>query len=174
MFQDHRQERSGLGFRRVTEPEKELRFTRTHQATQFLILTAILITISLGIFSSMYSKWGPNDPDFYKYVWLCLIPLPIAAVVMKVAIHCIRHAYILLSPLGVEIFPFFKPEKNLQVIFWAEIHGVDFSSATTRMTIHTDSDHTSGIVATLTPISPAQRQLLKAALDNRLASVNDR
>lgn len=164
----------GRGPQRLAEPEKELRFTRTRQAAQFFVLTAVLAMVSLGTFSAMFSKWGPNDPDFEQFCWLALIPLPFAALTLRFAIRCIRHAYILLSPLGVEIFPFFKPEKNLQIIFWAEIHAAEFHPSSPLLTLHTDANHTSGIVATLAPISPTHRQLLKAALDKRLAPVNDK
>ena len=155
----------GLSPKSVAESHKELRFTRSRQASLFFLFTAFLLMLGVGSFVALFASWGPNDADFSFYAWLCLLPLIPAYFTLRLAIHCIRHAYILLTPLGVEVFPFFKPQKNLQIIFWQEIDHFDLTTA--LLTLHSSSDKTSGTVLTLKPLAAAQISLLRKAIEAR-------
>jgi len=146
------------GPKSVAEPEKELRFTRAHQGTQFLVVTAI--SIGAGV-TFIATAFAPESPE---YIWVWSIPFFIAAFFFfRLALRCTRHAYILLTPLGIEIFPFFKPRENLQVVYWSQIKGVDIDEGT--LTLHFNEEQTAGIKASLKPISKERRTLLKQAID---------
>jgi len=106
----------------IAEPEKEIRFTRSAQAIPFLLLSVIFIMLCISSLFCMFINWGPWHADFKEYWWLSLFPLIPAFICYRVAQHCLRHAYLILTPMGVEIFPFFKPQANLNVIFWSDIH----------------------------------------------------
>lgn len=154
--------------KKLIESHKELRFTRSRQATQFFIISILFAMLTVSGVGAMFSKWGPNDPDFIRYVWFCGLPLIPAYIALRIALHCIRHAYILLTPMGVEVFPFFKPEKNLSVLFWSEIDSTDCTER--LLTIHLNAEKTSGSVISLKPIAQAQISLLRKAIEARTTS----
>ena len=70
--------------------------------------------------------------------------------------------------MGVEIFPFFRPERGLNVVMWQEIAAADINAATTVLTLHYDVDHTSGIHISLKPIRSDRRELLAKAVTERV------
>ncbi|MFC4994937.1 hypothetical protein [Rubritalea tangerina] len=149
----------------VAESHKELRFTRARQAAQFFLLSAFFLILAIGSAVALFASWGPDDPDYYRTLPYCLIPILPALLLLRLAHHCIRHAYLILTPMGVEVFPFFKPQQNLQVFFWAEIHEATITPNT--LTLHTDAEHTSGAVITLKPLTPQQISLLQHAIEAR-------
>ncbi|MFC5051950.1 hypothetical protein ACFPK9_15210 [Rubritalea spongiae] len=152
----------------LEETHKELRFTRARQGSFFMLLSAFCVGLGLATAIAMFSKWGPYDPDYQSFIWFCLIPLVPAFVLLRLALHCIRHAYLILTPMGIEIFPFWKPEKNLQVLFWQEIDSAECDS--TKLTLHRDAAQTSGIVISLKPIGKQQISLLQKAISARTSS----
>ena len=150
----------------IAEPEKEIRFTRVAQATVFFFLTVIFMMVFISTLFCMYINWGPWHNDFHENWWYSLFALIPAALCFRIALHCIRHAYIILTPMGIEIFPFFKPQKNLQVIFWSDIHHADRDFY--ELTLHYNEDETSGIVLSLKPIGKNNYELIETAIQGRL------
>jgi hypothetical protein len=152
----------------LEEKHKELRFTRSRQASHFFILAVIFIAIAWTSAIAMFSKWGPLDSDFRKYIWLSFIPLVPGFLSFRVGLHCIRHAYLILTPMGIEIFPFWKAEKNLQVLFWQEIDSAECDEQ--QLTLHHDAAKSSGVVVSLKPIARRQISLLQKAISARTSS----
>lgn len=150
----------------LAEPEKELRFTRSAQAQQFALLAAFCIAASVCTFFCAYLNWGPQDYTLKNYWWVSLLPLIPAFFFLRLAFRCVKHAYIILSPLGIEVFPFYKPEKNLQVIYWAQIHHATFQDE--KMFLHFNKERSGGIVTTLRPIRKQRWPLLQQAVEGRL------
>ena len=150
----------------VTEPEKEIRFTRSSQASTFFFLAIISTMLCIGTLFNEYINWGPWHADFKAYWWLSLIALIPAAIFLRIGIHCIRHAYIILTPMGIEIFPFWKPQKNLQVIFWSDIDHAEFKGS--DLILHYNKEETAGIVSSLKPIGKLNYSLLQKAIRGRL------
>ena len=147
----------------VAEPHKELRFTRAGQAQAMFIgatvafAFALLLTITLLL----------GHPDFR---WWMPVPfLVLSWFLARVALHCTRHAYIIFTPMGIEIFPLLKPEKNLNLIYWTELDHADFNDDLTLAKIHRDAEESSGVILSLKPVLSKQRPLLKKALEGRLA-----
>ena len=103
------------------------------------------------------------------------MPLAFAAFMVHTAARLTRHAYLILTPLGIEVFPFFRPANGMRLILWQEIHQAEVNEKTTRLTLHHDSGKTSGIHLSLTPIRADRRTLLAKAVIGRLspASHND-
>jgi len=150
----------------VQEPNKELRFTRAAQALPWFILSAILFTFTvvgviffafpISMKSQLFTAW-----------WWIIIPSSILCFfTTRIAIRCAKHAYLLLTPLGIEIFPFFKPEKNLRVIYWQEIHSAEMDEK--EMRIHFNAEHSAGVILSLKPIPQKRIKLLKKALLTQL------
>ena len=150
---------------KVAKAHKELRFTRARQATHIFLAAAFFAILGMGTFVAMFASWGPTDPDFLKWFWLCILPLIPALLLSRLALHCVRHAYLLLTPMGIEIFPLLKPEKNLQVLFWSEIDNCEFKGST--LLIHRNKEKTSGSIITLKPLHPQQITLLQKAITAR-------
>lgn len=156
----------GTPSKTIAEPEKELRFTRARQATLFFFLTAVCLMLAIGSLFAAFLNLGWTDYYFQKNWWLALLPLIPAFIFLRTALHCIRHAYIILTPMGIEIFPFFKPQKNLQVIFWSELHSTETKDE--NLILHNNPEKTSGTIITLKPLTENQIPLLKKAITARL------
>jgi hypothetical protein len=150
---------------KIQSPEKELRFTRAGQAVPFWIAAAVLIAVGVTMLVSVYQR----DLRFnFSQLWV-LVPLVMAWLAARLAIRMTRHAYLILTPLGVEIFPFFKPEKSMRLVLWQEIHDAEVDPELSRLTLHHDADKSSGIHLSLSPISRSRRVLLAKAISGRVS-----
>jgi hypothetical protein len=149
----------------TTEPHKELRFTRGAQGALFLVIAAV--TAGLAILLACLS-WLPDAPLVPR--WSMVPPFVLAVLFLRIGLRCLRHAYLIFTPLGIEIFPFFRPADNLRVIHWTEIAGAEVNPATRKLILHYDEDRTSGVVASLRPIPEKQRRLLKATVEGVMAN----
>lgn len=147
----------------VAEPTKELRFTRAGQATGFWIAAAVAIMAGLVFF--LLIPYRADNPQLPHPAW-GFVPLALAAGLIRIAWHCTKHAYILFSPIGVEIFPFFRPAAGMQVIPWAQIAAADIDDS--RLTLHFSAEKTGGIHLSLSPIAKDRRELLARAIRGRL------
>lgn len=153
----------------VQSPEKELRFTRSGQATAFFLSAAMLAAGAVTIAAT--AVYRESHPELPHPAWALLLLL-LAASTCRVAIHLTRHAYLILTPLGLEIFPFFRPAVGMRLVLWQEIHAAETDSAQTRLTLHHDAAKTSGIHLSLNPIRGDRRPLLIKAVTARIALQN--
>jgi len=148
----------------VSEPEKELRFTRAAQAWLFYTVSVICFAVSLAVFILSTQDWGMGGPMLDRWLWLCVPGVVLTYLTFRLGLRCTRHAYIILSPLGVEIFPFIKPEKNLQILYWGEVADAEFSANAKQLILHFNEEKKSGVVVSLNPIPPRRRHLLEEAV----------
>jgi hypothetical protein len=154
-------------WRMVSEPHKELRFTRSAQALMFCILGAILFGAACTLLAtSIYRVINPVLPHPF---W-ALPCLAFAILAFAMARHLAKHAYLLLTPMGVEIFPFYRPAKNMHLIFWQEIADIEFDAKQHWATLHFNPEKTAGVHLALKPIRKTSRALLIAALALRMES----
>jgi len=153
--------------RSITRPEQELRFTRSRQALTFLTAGIVGLCIAGGILIRSLPLVGnaAGEPAAVDSPLWALIPLLPATVCFWVVAHCLRHAFIILTPLGIELFPFWRPARNMQVIYWAEIETATIAPDLKLFTIKCRGRN---IMATLAPISGASRLLLKRAIEGRM------
>ena len=152
------------GPKKVEEPEKELRFTRAAQAPLFYTVSVICFAVSLAVFILSTQDWGMGEPILHGWLWLCVPGVVLTYLALRLGLRCTRHAYIILSPLGVEIFPFIKPEKNLQILYWGEVADAEFSANAKQLILHFNEEKKSGVVVSLNPIPPRRRHLLEEAV----------
>lgn len=151
----------------IQSPEKELRFTRSGQALHFWLTAAILATVGITLLStSIYRDINPLLPH---PAW-ALLPLAAAAAVATLALRLTRHAYLILTPLGIEIFPFFRPAEGMRLVLWQELALAEVDEKNKRLTLHHDAGKTSGIHLALTPIRADRRTLLIKAVLGRLSA----
>lgn len=150
----------------IQSPEKELRFTRSGQASLFWIAAAVLAAVSVTLLACAWYRH--INPDVPHPAW-ALLPFAFAAFMARTAIQLTRHAYLILTPLGIEIFPFFRPANGMQLVMWQEIDHASVNPATTRLTLHRDAAESSGIHLSLMPILAERRSLLAKAVLGRLS-----
>ncbi len=150
------------GPKTIAEPEKELRFTRARQAPLFFGLAVISFAAAMGVFILSTQDWGMGGPLLEGWWWLCLPGLLLCYGMLRLGLRCPRHAYIILSPLGVEIFPFFKARENLQIIYWSQVADAEVKDG--QLFLHFTEEKKSGVVASLVPIPEGRRELLEKAV----------
>ncbi len=149
----------------VAEPHKELRFTRAGQAVPFWVLAAICAAAAISLFT--IGLYRDENPALPAPGWAAL-PALLCWASLRVAVHCTRRAYLILSPLGVEIFPFFRPVAGMRMIPWGEIHSVEVGKH--LVTLHFNAEQEAGIHLELGPIPKPRRPLLAKALQSRIDS----
>lgn len=147
----------------VAEPHKELRFTRAEQAQGFIVIAAVAFAFAL----LLTVTWLMGHPSFTW--WMPLPFLALSIFLARLATRCARHAYLILTPMGVEIFPLLKPEKNLNLVYWTQLEAAEFNEELTTLKLHYNEEKTAGVILSLKPILIKKRPLLKKALEGRLA-----
>lgn len=149
----------------LAEPAKELRFTRAAQARVFWIAAAMLAAAAITLFASSLHR--AENPRLPHPLW-ALLPLAASSMALRTAVHLTRHAYLILSPLGVEIFPFFRPASGMRLVAWQEIDSFEIDRSASRITFHHDAERTSGVHLSLRPIPAERIPLLERALKARI------
>lgn len=150
----------------IQAPEKELRFTRSGQATLFWMGAAVLAAVGITILTTaIYRDINPQLPH---PAW-AVAPLVLSGVMVRAAVGLTKHAYLILTPLGIEIFPFFRPSAGMRLVLWQEINHAEVDEKMTRLTLHHDPGKSSGIHLSITPIRADRRTLLAKAVIGRLS-----
>lgn len=145
----------------VADPSKELRFTRARQAVGFWIAAAILA--AAGILCLAVAPARAENPQL-PAPWWALPPLALAGLAARTAVRCTRHAYLIFTPLGLEIFPFFRPAAGMQLVPWGQVDSAETDDPPTRLTLHFNPDRSAGIHLSLTPLPKPQRLLVASAV----------
>ncbi|MEI6674549.1 MAG: hypothetical protein WCO57_05175 [Verrucomicrobiota bacterium] len=152
--------------RPLQSPEKELRFTRSGQAPLFWVSSAVLTSVALALLAC--APYRADNPTLPHPAW-AIVPLTLAWAAAHTALRLTRHAYLILTPLGIEIFPFFRPSHGMRLVYWQEIDAAALDPAHTLLTLHHNPEQTSGIHLSLAPIRHDRRHLLATAITGRLA-----
>ena len=152
----------------IQEPEKELRFTRSRQAITFVGAGLISLCILGFIWFQVYFNGlenNQNGPLIFPI--LCsIILITMAVLFFLVAIHCTQHAFIILSPLGLELFPFWFPVKNFRMLYWSEINDATINEDMNLLSI--ECNNGSKIFISIKPIPTNIRSYLKTAIEGRM------
>lgn len=148
----------------VAEPQKELRFTRARQAVGFCLLGAVAVGVGVTVAATGYYR--DINPAVPHAAWSapCFI---FGAASFWLARHLTRHAYLILTPLGLEIFPFFRPSKGMQMVLWQEIASADADEK--WLTLHFNDEKTAGMHLSLGPVRRKLRSLLAKAVLGRVS-----
>jgi hypothetical protein len=151
---------------KIQSPAQELRFTRSGQARLFWLTAAVLAAVAMTLLATGYYR--DTNPQLPHPAW-AILPLACAGFLAHTAVSLTRHAYLILTPLGIEIFPFFRPATGMRLVVWQEIHHAETDAIATRLTLHHDAAKSSGIHLSLAPIRPDRRTLLAKAVIGRLS-----
>jgi len=148
----------------IQSPDKELRFTRSGQAVAFWLAVAVFTASAVTLLAT--TAYREINPMLPHPAW-ALVPLAGAVFSARLAWRLTRHAYLILTPLGIEIFPFFRPEAGMTLISWQEVDAAEVNATRTRLSLHFDAAKTSGIHLSLRPIRADRRDLLIKAVAGR-------
>lgn len=159
-----------MGAPSIQSPEKELRFTRSRQATAFWLLAAVSTAAAVTLLATAWYR--DINPAIPHPAW-ALVPLALAAGCVRLALRLTRHAYLILTPLGIEIFPFFRPADGMRLVTWQEVDSAEVDEAVGLLTLHHDAAKSSGIHLSLKPIPADARALLAKAVLGRLSRAAD-
>jgi len=152
----------------IQEPEKELRFTRSRQAITFLGAGLISLCILGFIWFRVYFNGLENNQNgpLFVAILLSVFLITMAGLFFLVAIHCTQHAFIILSPLGLELFPFWFPVKNFRMLYWSEINDAAINEDMNLLSI--ECNNGSKIFISIKPIPTNIRSYLKTAIEGRM------
>ena len=144
----------------MDKPFKELRFTRSQQAVTFVIAGVIFLCLAAGL----AVRWWWLAGSLHS-LWWTLLPLTAAWGCLRLAARLTRHAYLLLSPLGIEIFPFIRPAQNMQLFAWTEIQHAGVSEDGRLLTLTLAGYEDAKVIISLDPVKPGARPLLRKAIE---------
>ncbi len=144
----------------VPREQRELRFTRNAWALWFYFWGVYLV---LGMAMAACMTFRPLIP-FWVEVACWAGGILLAAACFWLAAVCLRRAYVLLTPLGVEILPLWKPEKRMKVYPW---YGIEDWSPRMGGIVLSMSDGSS-VRINLLCMRARQRELLTTALTGRI------
>ena len=149
----------------VAEPHKELRFTRSGQAVGFFVVGAVFCGVAVTLIAT--GVYRPENPELPHPAWAvpCLV---LAVCSFILASRLTKHAYLILTPIGLEIFPFFRPAKGMQMVFWQEISAAEIDERGKWLTLHFNNERTAGIHLSLSPVRKKLRNLLAKAVRGRV------
>lgn len=149
----------------VADPQKELRFTRSGQAAGFCVAGAVLCGVAVTLIAT--GVYRSENPELPHPAWAipCLV---IALCAFLLARSITKHAYLILTPMGLEIFPFFRPAKGMQMIFWQEISAAEIDERGKWLTLHFNDERTAGMHLSLSPVRKNLRDLLAKAVLGRV------
>jgi hypothetical protein len=141
---------------------RELRFTRSGQATTFAAVAGVGLALSFGLWSM--AQPGHLVPALLPAYW-ALLPLIISVAALWEAWRLTRFAFLTFSSIGVEIYPYLRAESESQLVPWATIGSITLDEATQRLVITRTPEAGEGkIFITLAPLSRTSRRLLSHAV----------
>lgn len=151
----------------VSEPDKEIRFTRSRQAIALLLVFSIsTVILIIGVtFSLLPEPYGNKELIRFWYILPPLIALSYFS--LRLALHCIKHAYLIFTPMGLEILPLRHPEKNLNLIYWHQINTFDVNK--NAIVLHYNTQKTAGTVISLKPIHRKYHSFINKSLTRRVS-----
>ena len=152
----------------ITEPEKELRFTRSRQGLTFVAVSLLCFCMAGFIWVRFYFDYleSSQTTELIIPIVMSTFFIVLAILFFWVAVHCTRHAIIILTPLGLELFPFWFPVKNFRMIYWSEMDKAIVSEDMKFM--HIDCESGSKILISMAPIAINLRSYLKVAIEGRM------
>ncbi len=143
---------------------QEIRFTRNAQAVHFFVLALVFFCVGIALYCLSLDLWKTQEP-LLKQSWYGLLTLPFIGLSVWAGVHLAKHAYMIFSPIGIEIFPFFYPSKNMQVLYWQEVEDVAITPDGKMLEVTLLSEGENKIFIATEPLRSKSRDLLGKTID---------
>lgn len=158
----------GLGVRDIQHipvRDRELRFTRNRAGGILMLVGILLIVVAVFLQITGYDTISPYLPaPLWCMQMMILFP---AGVCLFTATRCLKHAAVIITPLGVEILPFLRPKHTMQWFFWQQIKATTIQR--NRLFLHLTDGATISIH--LFSLTTTSQQLLGYAIQQRINSL---
>ena len=117
---------AGLGvedIRHIPVRKRELRFTRNRSGA---ILTAAGFLLAATAAFLQLTGYDTITPYLPAPLWAMQATALVPAVLCLAAgSRCLKHAAVIVTPVGVEILPFLRTQRTMQWFFWQQIRSAD-------------------------------------------------
>ena len=147
--------KAGLGvedIRHIPARERELRFTRNRAGSVLLAAGFLLIAIAAFLQLTGYDTITPYLP---APLWAMQAAALVPAVLCLIAgSRCLKHAAVIVTPVGVEILPFLRARRAMQWCFWQQIRSADRKGGRLNLSLR--------------PMTAASREMLVHAVRQRV------
>ena len=137
----------------------ELRFTRSRQAMKMLAVGLVFWLASVALMATAYHNFN------HQSWWWAVVPAVPALLFCWLAWSHLRHPYLVLTRVGLEIYPFFLPSRNMNLILWQQIARTEVTTSPPLLTLIRADQADGKIFITLDPLQPTQRRFLSRALE---------
>ncbi len=137
----------------------ELRFTRARQAVHFGLLGSVCLAAAAGVWALRRYNHA-----FTPSLWWAVGLATVGLVCCWLTRHLAKHAYLLFSAIGIEIFPFFRPSRSMQLISWGEVATATVSPDGGWLTLSMAGYQDSKIIISLAPIPKSALPLLEKTI----------
>jgi len=156
---------AGLGvedIRHIPARERELRFTRNRMGAVLMAAGFLLIATAAFLQLTGYDTITPYLP---APLWIMqTVALTPAVLCLIAAGRCLKHAAVIVTPVGVEILPFLRARRTMQWFFWQQIRSADRKGGLLHLRL-TDG---STVAVSLRPMTAASREMLAHAVRERV------
>ena len=157
--------KAGLGvedIRHIPARERELRFTRNRAGSVLLAAGFLLIATAAFLQLTGYDTITPYLP---APLWAMQAAALVPAVLCLIAGSlCLKHAAVIVTPVGVEILPFLRARRAMQWCFWQQIRSADRKGGRLNLRL-TDG---STVAVSLRSMTAASREMLVHAVRQRV------
>lgn len=152
----------------------ELRFTRSGQAAGFACAAVFCLALSAAL---ALAGWRWNDTRMPEPLlpspWFGAVPLSLAALLIWQACRLARQPMLALTSVGLEIYPFFRPKDDWQLVVWAEVASIEIDPVRDHLVITLSSARNAVIFVSLEPLSGKSRLLLDRAVEGVTARMRE-
>ena len=157
--------KAGLGvedIRHIPARERELRFTRNRAGSVLLAAGFLLIATAAFLQLTGYDTITPYLP---APLWAMQAAALVPAVLCLIAgSRCLKHAAVIVTPVGVEILPFLRARRAMQWCFWLLIRSAVRNGGRLILRL-TDG---SSVAVSLRSMTAASREMLVHAVRQRV------
>ena len=92
-------------------PHDEIRFTRNGQSVPFFLVALGLLCLGVALLL-LSVRWSENTLPVVEKAWYGLLPLSLGIALGWWAVRLVKHAFLIFTPLGIELFPFWFPAQH--------------------------------------------------------------
>ena len=156
---------AGLGvedIRHIPVRKRELRFTRNRAGAILTAAGFLLVATAAFLQLTGYDTITPYLPaPLWAMQAAALVP---AVLCLAAGCRCLKHAAVIVTPVGVEILPFLRARRAMQWFFWQQIRSADREGG--RLNLRLADGSTAAI--SLRPMTAASRDMLAHAVRQRV------